>query len=222
MFDQGTPYFMPLEIHLGKRYTSDARLRTKEERKESIRSGVFSRPKLPKAILRYTPNHDQESLMWVALWIVYGLVDYEKAKKIWPQIFANTRFPTREREDFFQGRYSLQEGKFFEAFHPGLGSDCPRWFDFLREQLYAFCTLREPEEKDFHGLINDLSVVFDELLATAAGEAKTVPLVVRSGSDNQANDEVGRPRNNTGYTPHSMKLRSHVRDSGPPRFRLLR
>jgi len=97
---------------------------------------------------------------------------------IWPQIFANTHFPTRQRENFFQGKYSLQEGKIFKAFHPGLGPDCPRWFDFLREQLYAFCTLREPEEEDYHGLINSLSLAFDKLLAMAADKAKTVPLVV--------------------------------------------
>ena len=215
---------MPLEIHLGKKYTSNAgavRL-TKEERKKFMRGDFFSLPKLPKAILRYTPNHDQESLMWVALWIVYGLVDYEKAKEIWPQIFANTRCPTRRREDFFTEGWSFDEGEFFEAFHPGLGSDCPRCFYLLRRQLYGFCILREPEEEDYHGLINDLSAVFDELLATATGKAKNVSLVVRSGPDNQANDEVGRPRNNTGYTPHSMKLRSHVQNSGPPRFRLLR
>ena len=116
-FDQGTPYFMPLEIHLDQKYIPNPRLRT-EERKESTRSDVFSLPELPEAILRYTPNHDQESLMWVALWIVYGLVDYEKAKEIWPQIFANTRFPTRPRENFFLRKIFSSKGSIFRSISP--------------------------------------------------------------------------------------------------------
>jgi len=221
-FDQGTPYFMPLEIYLGRKFVPDTRPRlwTVEEMKQDMHSDFFSLPNMPKGILRYTSNHDQESLMWVALWIVYGLVDYKKAEKIRPQIFANTRFPTRKREEFFKQVHSLHdEEEFREAFHPGLGPDYPRRFDLLRRQFYAFCRLNEPQEEDYHNLINSLSVAFDKLLAMVTDKAKTVPLVVRSGLDNQANDEVERPRNNTEYTPHSMKLRSHVRNLGPPRLR---
>jgi len=210
---------MPLEIHLGERLVSNAnaRLRTVEEIEQFMRSDYFPLPGLPEAILRYTSNHDQESLMWVALWIVYGLVDWEQAKKVRPKVFANIRSPSKERQLLFKRAYFLVEGEFSEAFHPRLRPDYPQAFHLLRAELYTFCTLGEPKEENYHNLINNLSFVFDKLLATVTNKPGIVPLVVRSGSDNQANDEAERPRNNT-----SMRLRSHIRNSGAPRRRFSR
>ena len=221
-FDQGTPYFMPLEIHRGKKFTSgpNARVWTLEELKNDIHSHLSQRPKLPKAILRYTSNHDQESLMWVALWIVYGLVDWDQAKKIRTEIFKNTHSPSMKREEFFREGDSLDGGEFFEAFHPELRPGYPQYFHLLQRQLYAFCILSEPTEEDYHNLINSLSFVFDKLLATVDGKSGIVPLVVQSGTDNQANDEVERSRNNTEHILYSS--RSHVRNSGPPHLRFRR
>ena len=117
-FDQGTPYFMPFEIHSGEKIISPASTRPLSD-DEFIKfwSGLSQLPGMPKAILRYAPNHDQESLMWVTLWIVYGLVHWEGAEKIRSQIFANTHFPTREREHFFKIG-DPQKGNLCEAFHP--------------------------------------------------------------------------------------------------------
>ena len=77
---------MPLEIHTGEKYTVSARAEpwTDEETEKYLRGDFSPLPELPKAVLRYTFNHDQESLMWVALWIVYGLVVWEQAEKIRP------------------------------------------------------------------------------------------------------------------------------------------
>ena len=215
-FDQGTPYFMPLEIHLGRKFTSYAntQLWTDEEFEKYERGDFFSSLELPEAILRYTFNHDQESLMWVALWIVYGLVDWNQAKKIWPKIFTNIRRPTQEREDFFRQAHFLVKGEFLEVFHPQLRPDYPQAFRLLRAEIYTFCMLAEPKEENYHKLFNHLSVVFNKLLTTVADKPEIVPLVVRSSLDNQTNDEVERP------TPHSM--RSHVQNSGAPRRRFLR
>ena len=214
---------MPLEIHRGKKLTSDpnARPRTVKEFKEHMLNNLSQRPKLPKAkaILRYTSNHDQESLMWVALWIVYGLVDWDQANKIRTQIFTNTHLPDRKREQLFKQVNSFVRGESFEAFHPELRPDYPKYFYLLRGELYAFC-ISEPTEENYRNLINNLGLVFDRLLATVDGKPGIVPLVVRSGSDNQANDEVERSRNNTEHIPYSS--RSHVRNSGPPHLRFRR
>jgi len=173
---------MPLEIHRGKKLTSDpnARPRTVKEFKEHMLNNLSQRPKLPKAkaILRYTSNHDQESLMWVALWIVYGLVDWDKAKEIRMEIFTNTHLPSMKREEFFREGDSLDWGEFFEAFHPELRPGYPQYFHLLQRQLYAFCILSEPTGEDYHNLINSLTFVFDKLLATVDGKSGIVPLVV--------------------------------------------
>ena len=215
-FDQGTPYFMPLEIHRGEKYLPPAYIgpQPTEEFKKRLRSGLSRLPRMPGAILRYTSNHDQESLMWVALWIVYGLVEWEGANSIRPQIFANTRFPTREREYFFT-EADPRKGDLREAFHPNLGDIYPECFYMMRWELYGFCLLVEPKEEDYHRLFNHLSVAFDQLLAKVAGNPGIVPLIVRSGSE-EADVEVERPRE----TGHAMTLRSHLQDSAVCHSRL--
>ena len=206
-FDQGTPYFMPLEIHRGEKYLPPAYIgpQPTEEFKKRLRSGSSRLPRMPGAILRYTSNHDQESLMWVALWIVYGLVEWEEANSIRPQIFANTRFPTREREYFFRSAGPKEE-RFYNAFHSKLCDDYPRCFYMMLLELYGFCMLPDPKEEDYHNLLNNLGSAFDELLAKVTGKPGIVSFVVRSGSENQADVEVERPRE----TGHAMTLRSHV------------
>ena len=87
--------------------------------------------------------------MWVALWIVYGLVHWQEAEKIRPQIFVNARFPTREREHFFE-KADPREGNLCKAFHPNLGDIYPECFYMMRGELYGFCLLVEPKEEDYH------------------------------------------------------------------------
>ena len=211
-FDQGTPYFMPFEIHSGEKIIpfADTEVLSDDEFAK-VMSGLLQLPKMPEAILRYTSNHDQESLMWVALWIVYGLVHWEEADSIRPQIFANTHFPTRERENFFK-KADPREGDLRKGFRPDLGDIYPKYFYMMRRELYAFCLLVEPKEENYHRLFNRLSFAFDQLLAKVAGKPGIVPLIVRSGSEDQADVEDERPRE----TGHAMTLRSHV---GHPRLR---
>jgi len=98
--------------------------------------------------------------MWVALWIVYGLVHWQEAKKIRPQIFVNARFPTREREHFFK-KADPREGDLCKAFLSNLGNVYPKYFHVMRLELYASSLLVEPKEEDYHTLFNHLSVAFD-------------------------------------------------------------
>ena len=217
MFDQGTPYFMPFEIHSGEKIIPPANTRPlSDDEFAKFWSGLSQLPGMPETILRYAPNHDQESLMWVALWIVYGLVHSEEAEKIRPQIFANTRLPTSGREYFFT-EADPREGDLRKAFHPNLGDIYPKYFHMMQLELYASCLLVEPKEEDYHRLFNRLSVAFDQLLATVAGNPGIVPLV-QSDSENQLDVEVERPRE----TGHTMTLRSHVQDSAVRHSRLWR
>ena len=160
-FDQGTPYFMPFEIHSGEKIIpfADTEVLSDDEFAK-VMSGLLQLPKMPEAILRYTSNHDQESLMWVALWIVYGLVHWQEAEKIRPQIFVNARFPTREREHFFK-KADPREGDLCKAFLSNLGNVYPKYFHVMRLELYASSLLVEPKEEDYHTLFNHLSVAFD-------------------------------------------------------------
>ena len=214
MFDQGTLYFMPMEIHRGRKYTPANTRPLSNDEFAKFSSGLSQLPRKPEAILRYAPNHNQESLMWVALWIVYGLVHSEEAEKIQLQIFTNIRLLTSGREYFFT-EADPWKGDLRKAFHPNLGDIYPKYFHMMRLELYASCLLVEPKEEDYHRLFNHLSVAFDQLLATVAGNPGIVPLV-QSDSENQLDVEVERPRE----TGHTMTLRSHVQDSAVCHSRL--
>ena len=57
--------------------------------------------------LRYNYNHDHKSLMWVALYIVFGRVDLEEAQETCSKIFANSLHPSWYRKHFFKGNIAL-------------------------------------------------------------------------------------------------------------------
>ena len=116
-FDQGTPYFMPLEIHLGKRYTDLYTSSSSDEEEQNFL--------LPLAIppLKYHYHHDQESLMWVALYIVFARVDWAAAQQIWSDIFQNSFLPSKLREWFFEENKSSLREPYYAAFHDQLGLD---------------------------------------------------------------------------------------------------
>ena len=183
-FDQGTPYFMPLEIHRGKRYADEGAktpfLSFAEEKQ--ILFLPRSAPRI--TILKYNYNHDPESLMWVALYIVFGLVDWKAAKDIWPKIFVNDLVPSPLRIEFFKG--SAIDEPFLDAFHPGLGPGFPRSFELIQSSLCDICK-SEPEKKDHQSLFNVLVFAFDQLLAIVDGKPDIVLFVERSG---QANVQV--------------------------------
>jgi len=67
----------------------------------------------------------------------------------------------------------------------------------------AFAYSSSPRKKTIT-LFNRLSFAFDQLLAKVTGNPGIVPLVVRSGSEDQADVEDERPRE----TGHAMTLRS--------------
>ena len=157
------------------------------------------------AILRYNYHHDHESLMWVALYIVSGLVHWKAAQETWPKIFANSLYPSPDREYFFKTPDSSLN-HFRGAFHSDLGDSFPRSFELIRKCLLNICKQSKPENKDYHSLFNYLILAFDELLAVVDKKPNIVCFVERSG---QANVEVEEPRKKkkTEHTPHPMNTR---------------
>jgi len=202
-FDQGTPYFMPLEIHRGRRY-ADGYMKTPLSLKEEmeILRLPLSVPRI--AILRYNYHHDHESLMWVALYIVFRLVYWKAAQETWSKIFTNSLYPSPDREYFFKTPDSSLS-HFCSAFHIDLGDSFPRSFELIRKSLLNICTQSKPEDKDYHGLFNYLILAFNELLAVVDKKPNIVRFVERSG---QANVEVKEPteKQKTDHTPHRMVL----------------
>jgi len=204
IFDQGTPYFMPLEIHRGERYAdspANSPSLSVQERKQNAANALLHPPDLLITILRYNYHHDHESLMWVALYIVFGRVDLEEAQNICSNMFANSLRPSLYREHFFQGKIALPPG----AFHSAL-PDFPLYFEMIRSHLRDICKQLEPKEEDFHELFHTLIFAFDSLLAIANEKSGDVPFVNQSG---QANVEVkeSTKKQKTEHTPHRMTLR---------------
>ena len=177
-FDQGTPYFIPLEIHAGKRHPEfygNPSPRSFEELEQDFDNVPLN---LPVVILRYNHYHDLESLMWVALWIVFGRVNWEAAKKIWPKIFMNSASPSDMRREFFITLGSPSRASFIDAFHPELLPVFPRGFEMIRKEIWCICMVSEPKERDYHKCFNSLIFAFDRLLLAVDGKADVVPLVV--------------------------------------------
>jgi len=204
IFYQGTPYFMPLDIHRGRRYADEyTKTPLSVEEEMQILRLPLSVPRI--AILRYNYHHDHESLMWIALYIVFGLVYWEAAQETWPKIFTNSLYPSPDREYFFKTPDSSLD-HFRGAFHSDLGDSFPRSFELIRKSLLNICTQSKPEDKDYHGLFNYLILAFDELLAVVDKKPNIVCFVERSG---QANVEVEEPRKKkkTEHTPHPMNTR---------------
>ena len=142
---------------------------------------TFSRlPKLSKAILRYTSNQDLESLMWVALWIVFGLVNWEKAKKIRPQIFAGSLYLTRMRRIFFTTENSVFLAEFEDAFHPGLRSQFPGIFELIRGELYDLLSPRVRGRE--LSLFNNICPAFGQFVVAIIDTVETMSMVVQYGS----------------------------------------
>ena len=204
IFDQGTPYFMPLEIHRGERYARPRRKASSQsyqEREENAAKALLHPPNLHITILRYNYNHDHESLMWVALYIVFGRVDLQGAQHLCSEMFVNSLRPSLYREHFFQGVVALPPG----AFHSAL-PDFPLHFETIRSHLWDICEQLEPQEEDYHKLFDTLIIAFDKLLATSNKKSGDVPFVIQSG---QVNVEVKEPtkKQKTEHTPHRMTLR---------------
>jgi len=203
---------MPLEIHRGKRYI-DEYAKTSSLSWQEEEQLLLLPPSVPRiAILRYSYHHDHESLMWVALYIVYGLVDWEAAQEIWPKIFANSFLPSELREMFFRSEDSPLKEPFYAAFHDQLGVSFPRSFDLIRKSLLKICMEYQPKDKDYHDLFNYLILAFDQLLKTSVDMWRDVPFVERSG---QANVEVGTSQSVT--TKRKMKNADIIRvRTAPP------
>ena len=204
-FDQGTPYFMPLEIHRGERYARPRRKASSQsyqEREENAANALLHPPNLHITILRYNYNHDHESLMWVALYLVFGRANSEEAQDICSKMFMNSLHPSWYREYFFTGVVVLPPGAFHYALFPGF----PACFKMIRNHLWYICKQLEPKEEDYHKLFNTLIPTFDKLLAIANEKSGDVPFVNQSG---QANVEVkeSTKKQKTEHTPHRMTLR---------------
>ena len=210
--DQGTPYFMPLEIHLGEKCAespANSPFQSMQEIKQYVATTLLHPPNPPITILRYNYHHDHESLMWVALYIVFGRVYWAEAQKIWPKIFANSRRPNQERMNFFRKKNSSYMPDFSGAFHSELCPVFPLYFEMIRNHLWYMCNQLELREEDYHKLFNTLIFSFDQLLTIATEKAEFVRFVEKSG---QANIEVEEPRKKkkTEHTPHPMETRKRT------------
>jgi len=140
--DQGTPHFMPWEIHRGERYVHHSGVplpQLLKKRKQSQANTNLRPSNPPIPILRYKCNHDLESLMWVALYVVFRLVAWPKAQKLCPKIFMNSSHPSKDRERFFTTSYVP-----VDSFHPQL-SGFPDAFETIRDSLWSICDEFEPQ-----------------------------------------------------------------------------
>jgi len=172
-------YFMPWEIHCGKRYVchSAVPLPQSLEEMEQLWANTNLCPSNPPiAILRYKCNHDLESLMWVALHVVFRLVAWPKAQELWPKIFMNSFYPSKKCECFFTTSYLP-----VHSFHWGL-LDFPAAFKMIWDSLWSICYQSEPQERDYHHLFNTFIFVFSKLLAIVDSQPDIVPFVQWSGT----------------------------------------
>jgi len=195
---------MPLEIHRGERYAlspANSPFQSFQEMEQNAANALLHRRNLPITIPRYNYNHDHESLMWVALYIVLGRVDLEAAQEICSKMFANFLHPSWYREHFFKGNIALPSG----AFHDALPK-FPVYFEMIRKHLWDSCKQLEPKEEDYRKLFDTLIFAFDQLLAITNESSGGVRFVDQSG---QANVEVKEPtkKQKTEHTPHRMVLR---------------
>jgi len=195
---------MPLEIHRGERYAlspANSPFQSFQEMEQNAANALLHRRNLPITIPRYNYNHDHESLMWVALYIVLGRVDLEAAREICSKMFANFLHPSWYREHFFKGNIVLPSG----AFHDALPK-FPVYFEMIRKHLWDSCKQLEPKEEDYRKLFDTLIFAFDQLLAITNENSEGVRFVDQSG---QANVEVKEPtkKQKTEHTPHRMVLR---------------
>jgi len=195
---------MPLEIHRGERYAlspANSPFQSFQEMEQNAANALLHRRNLPITIPRYNYNHDHESLMWVALYIVLGRVDLEAAREICSKMFANFLHPSWYREHFFKGNIALPSG----AFHDALPK-FPVYFEMIRKHLWDSCKQLEPKEEDYRKLFDTLIFAFDQLLAITNENSEGVRFVDQSG---QANVEVKEPtkKQKTEHTPHRMVLR---------------
>jgi len=117
--------------------------------------------------------------MWVALYVVFRLVDWPAAQELWPMIFMNSLRPSGDREDFFTTSYLPVK----DPFHPGL-SGFHACFKFIQGCLWSICKQSEPQERDYHSLFNAFILAFGELLAVVNKKPHIVSFVKRSGQAN--------------------------------------
>jgi len=172
---------MPWEVHRGERYVRHSAVPLPQLLKKSKqpRANTNLRPSNPPLpILRYKCNHDLESLMWVALYVVFRLVAWPAAQELWPKIFTNTPRPSEKRERFFTTPYVP-----VDSYHPQL-SGFPDAFEAIRDSLWSICDQFEPRQKDYRLLFNIAISAFSEFLAVVDEKPNIVPFVQRSGQAN--------------------------------------
>ncbi len=98
---QGTPFFMPLEIHSADRlYDEPEDMPLVPTRKRGVGSveGVSSFRKKPP---RFRFQHDLESLWWIALWILLYRIKHPAALKVAKLVFTYGKIPTQNWKNFF-------------------------------------------------------------------------------------------------------------------------
>ncbi|KAF5363864.1 hypothetical protein D9756_001087 [Leucocoprinus leucothites] len=190
----GTPFFMPLEIHLGYTIAHLVKGRGVEDRKDRVRAyldyrpGRKARPAPPptrQAPLKFQHHHDLESLMWIALWFLICQVrpapliesGGPNQTQLGAAIFTNTPIPSFNRQQLFTNRGL---GVLQDAFHPNLGDDFFNSFAALHTTLLDFCVgAVSHTTEDFEMLYEDVWVDFGRII-DAVVEAEGIELEMLS------------------------------------------
>ncbi|KAJ3575708.1 hypothetical protein NP233_g917 [Leucocoprinus birnbaumii] len=161
--DEGTPFFMALEVHLGYSIAIKT-VHTPEEEATSPSGPTVSPPWM------FQHHHDLESLMWVALWLLLcrvkpvSSVNPNDLNEDWlaGQIFTNTSVPSDLRELLFRlpGYWPITK-----VFHPNLGSDFHHKFTNLHFTLYEMCTRQSsPSRRDVERLHQHVWFCFGQII----------------------------------------------------------
>ncbi|KAF5348485.1 hypothetical protein D9756_009669 [Leucocoprinus leucothites] len=214
----GTPFFMPLEIHLGSALASIFDQTSKLQSQEGREAGGYSDyrpgqetdyhpgqetdpPPLPTVIrppLRFQHHHDLESLMWIALWFLICRVNSEpltatdvpSPHPLGVAIFTNASVPSVDRLELFKtpGYEPLKT-----TFHPNFGNRFPDRFTALHMTLLHFCLHTVfPSTDDFRALYPKVWADFGRII-DAVVKAEGVDLVTTSSdlaTEPQGSSEV--------------------------------
>ncbi|KAF5363266.1 hypothetical protein D9756_001092 [Leucocoprinus leucothites] len=189
----GTPFFMPVEIHQGRkfRYAEEDVSHSLQALRREEDSSVNSRANSKNVKPVFSFHHDLESLMWIGLWVVLGkIVEHASSGKVFSYLFTNDTNPDPFRCDFFQG---ANQEVVQDAFHLKLRKRCFSSFSVIRAWLCKFCSspkLDKPTRSDFEALFNEIYGCF-ELLAEDADKLNDdiefipLPRDIRSPSQEQ-------------------------------------
>jgi hypothetical protein len=173
---QGTAFFMPLEIHMGKAYKV-AHATPKPDWLPKVKVDPFGvqRPIVKTMLsrvdvtplppqLKYHFQHDLESLWWVALYILIHRILHPPGKVLSAKVFTSTSLPSLARQQLFEHQgATMRELKQF--LHPALQHELIMVpMNDIPSILYKSYFMDEPIDPEilgklYHDVFHDLALV---------------------------------------------------------------